>query len=327
MSKNLRFAIVGLGRIGRRHAEMLKLHPECDWVAACDPVKPGDIDFTGNGVVFTCSINELLKGHIEFDIASIATPNGLHEEHAIKFLQAGKHVLVEKPLALTTDGAQRILKEAKKRGKHVFCVMQNRYSPVVTWLKEIISRGMLGKIHMVQVSCFWNRDSRYYSKGSWHGTRQLDGGTLFTQFSHFVDILLWLFGDITNITGKFANFNHAGLIDFEDSAMIQFEFSNGGMGCFNYSTACFERNIESSVVVIAEKGTLKIEGQYMDKLSVCHIKDDGVPDIAVSPFGNHYYVFDDIVSVLRNGSITSSTAEEAEKVVEVIERIYNLKLL
>ena len=114
--------------------------------------------------------------------------------------------------------------------------MQNRYSPPSLWLKEIIDAKKLGEIFMVQVNCYWNRDDRYYKKGGWKGTLEHDGGTLFTQFSHFIDIMYWLFGDIENIEGKFADFTHKDSTDFEDSGMITFDFLNGGMGGLNYST-------------------------------------------------------------------------------------------
>ena len=113
----------------------------------------------------------------------------------------------------------------------------HHHTPPSVWLKEVCDGGLLGDIFMVKLDCYWNRDGRYYKKGNWHGDGKLDGGTLFTQFSHFIDIMYWLFGDIQNIRGNFADFNHKDLTDFEDSGVVTFDFVNGGMGCLNYSTA------------------------------------------------------------------------------------------
>ena len=117
--------------------------------------------------------------------------------------------------------------------RNVFCVMQNRYSPPSEWIKKVVQEKILGDIFMVQLNCYWNRDSRYYKKGGWKGTQDLDGGTLFTQFSHFIDIMYWLFGDIDNIKGNFADFTHQDTTDFEDSGFVSFDFLNGGMGSIN----------------------------------------------------------------------------------------------
>ena len=130
---------------------------------------------------------------------------------------------------------------------------------------------------MVQLNCYWNRDDRYYKPDSWHGKKELDGGTLYTQFSHFIDILYWLFGDIENIQAKVNYLNHNHLTDFEDSGLVSFDFVNGGMGSINYSTSIWNKNLESSMTIIAEKGTVKIGGQYMDKVEVCHVKDYVMP--------------------------------------------------
>jgi predicted dehydrogenase len=131
---------------------------------------------------------------------------------------------------------------------------------------------------MVQLNCYWNRDERYYKEGGWKGTQDLDGGTLFTQFSHFIDIMYWLFGDIDNIQGKFADFNHKDYTDFEDSGFVSFDFINGGMGSINYSTAVVEQNLESSMTIIGSKGSVKIGGQYMNEVEVCNVKEDWFTD-------------------------------------------------
>ena len=239
-------------------------------------------------------------------------------------------------MALTKAGCEKLLYEGLHQHKLIFCVMQNRYSPPSFWLKDILRQNLLGKVYLVQINCYWNRDERYYTKGNWHGTRDLDGGTLFTQFSHFIDIMYWLFGDITNISARFNDFNHNGMTEFEDSGFVNFDFVTGGMGCLNYSTSVWNSNLESSITIIAENGTVKVGGQYMNEVEACNIKDYVMPILPPSnppndygPYkgsaANHHYIFENVIDVLKGRAPITTNALEGLKVVEIIERIYNLK--
>ena len=189
---------------------------------------------------------------------------------------------------------------------------------------------------MVQFNCYWNRDDRYYKAGGWKGTKDLDGGTLFTQFSHFIDIMYWLFGDIQNINGRFADFTHSTSTDFEDSGLVNFEFINGGMGCMNYSTAVAMQNLESSMTIIGSKGSVKIGGQYMNEVEVCNIQDYEMPELAeanpANDYGpykgsaaNHNYVIKNVIDTLKGRTTATTNALEGLKVVEIIERIYTVR--
>jgi predicted dehydrogenase len=214
--------------------------------------------------------------------------------------------------------------------------MQNRYSPPSVWLKDVVENKILGDIYMVQLNCYWNRDERYYKKGNWKGTQDLDGGTLFTQFSHWIDIMYWVFGDITNIQAKFADFNHQDTTAFEDSGFVSFDFVNGGMGCVNYSTAVWEKNLESSLTIVGSKGSVKVGGQYMDQIEVCNIKDYEMPKLAdtnpANDYGaykgsanNHHNVIENVVDTLTGKNKITTNALEGMKVVDIIERIYALR--
>ena len=187
---------------------------------------------------------------------------------------------------------------------------------------------------MVQINCYWNRDDRYYGKSDWKGTLALDGGPLFTQFSHFIDIMYWLFGDIENIQAHFDNFKHQKNTEFEDSGFIHFDFVNGGIGSINYSTAVNDKNFESSITIIGEKGTVKVGGQYMDKVEYCHLEDYEMPELEASnppnDYGdykgsaaNHHFVIQNVVDTLQEKSAATTNALEGMKVVEMIERIYH----
>jgi predicted dehydrogenase len=287
-------------------------------------------------IPFFASIDECLASGIEIDVVNIASPNGFHAEQALKCLEAKKHIVVEKPMALSKLDAEKVIFKALHVHKQVFAVMQNRYSPPSVWIKELIESGKLGKVFMVQLNCYWNRDNRYYKKESWHGKKDLDGGTLFTQFSHFIDIMYWLFGDIQNIQAKFNDFNHATLTDFEDSGFVSFDFVNGGMGALNYSTSVWNQNLESSMTIIAENGSVKIGGQYMNEVEYCHIKDYEMPVLAPTNPGNdygaykgsaanHHYVIENVVNVLKGRDQITTNALEGLKVVDIIERIYSEK--
>ncbi len=337
MSDQIRFAVVGSGHIGKRHAAMIQQNPESKLVAMADvnTALAGDIESTF-GVPFFTSIEELLASGLEFDVVNICTPNNFHAPQAILALEAGKHVVVEKPMALSKADCEDVIYKSLQAGKLVFCVMQNRYSPPSVWLKEVLSQKKLGEIFHVQINCFWNRDSRYYKAGGWKGNKINDGGTLFTQFSHFVDIMFWLFGDITNINARFYDFNHKELTEFEDSGMAQFDFIKGGTGSLNFSTSVFDSNLESSMTIIGEKGSIKVGGQYMNEVQYCHIQDYTMPELPPSlppnDYGhykgsaaNHHFVIENVVSTLKGRTVATTNALEGLKVVEIIEKIYSLK--
>jgi UDP-N-acetyl-2-amino-2-deoxyglucuronate dehydrogenase len=332
----IRFAVIGCGHIGKRHATMVQQNTDAQLVALCDIKDPETLGIAAFNVPFFNNIENLLASSLELDAVCIASPNGFHETQALLALNANKHVVVEKPMALTRSGCERIIYKALQRNRQVFCVMQNRYSPPSVWLKDLLMNGTLGKLYMVQINCYWNRDDRYYKKEGWHGKKDLDGGTLFTQFSHFVDLMYWFFGDITNIQAKFNDFNHADLTDFEDSGIVSFDFTEGGMGSFNYSTAISDKNFESTITVIGENGTIKVGGQYMNEVEYCHIKNYTMPTLAASnppnDYGqykgsaaNHHYIIENVVDVLRGRAPITTNALEGMKVVEIIERIYAFK--
>lgn len=333
MSRTIQFAVVGCGHIGKRHAEMIKRNEESELVALVDIKKAEDLNIDVFGVPLYATIQEMLQQHPDVEVVNIATPNGLHAEQALQCLEARKHVVIEKPMALHKLDAEKVIFKALQVNRHVFAVMQNRYSPPSVWIKELIEDHRLGKVFMVQVNCYWNRDDRYYKKGSWHGKGDLDGGTLFTQFSHFIDIMYWLFGDIDDIQARFADFNHHNSTDFEDSGLVTFRFVNGGMGCINYSTSIWNQNLESSMTIIAENGSVKIGGQYMNEVEICHINGYEMPELAPTNPGNdygaykgsaanHHYIIENVVDVLNNRATITTNALEGLKVVDIIERIY-----
>lgn len=334
--QRVKFAVVGTGHIGKRHAAMIRNNPEAELVALCDIRPREELNIDQYDVPFFQDIDALLSAGLDFDVVCVCTPNGLHAAHSCKVLDHHKHVVCEKPMALTTADAERVIFKALQVSCLVFTVMQNRYSPPSLWIKDLIDSGMLGEVYLVQLNCYWNRDDRYYRKSEWKGTQDLDGGTLFTQFSHFIDIMYWLFGDITDIQAKFSDFRHQETTEFEDSGFVNFRFVNGGMGCINYSTAVWDTNMESSITIIGEKGSVKVGGQYMNKVEYCRIDNYTMPELQEAnppndygPYkgsaANHHYIIQNVVNTLKGRTTITTNALEGMKIVNIIERIYRQK--
>jgi predicted dehydrogenase len=329
----LKFAIVGCGRIAERHAEQINRVAELK--AVCDTV---DLKATLLGKKFGASVyndyDELLSGEKDLDVIAVCTPNGLHAEHSIKAFRHGFHVLCEKPLAITVYDCGEMIKEAEKANKRLFVVKQNRYNPPVKAIKDAIDDNRLGKIYNIQLNCFWNRNMEYYTGSDWKGSRMLDGGTLFTQFSHFIDLLYWIFGDIKKVEAITRNFNHQNIIEFEDSGVVILEFYNGIIGTINYTVNSYLKNMEGSLTIFGEYGTVKIGGQYLNELEYQNIRDYVITDLPpgnppnnygqyVGSMSNHDKVYDNVLDVLLNKGIIGTNGFEGLKTVEIIDKIYN----
>lgn len=334
MNKKVKFAVVGGGHIGKRHANIIKNNPYAELISIADTNPAISADLANAfGVPIYDSLESLIRSGATPDVVNICTPNGEHARQTIFALNHGMHVVCEKPLALHYQDCIEIMDKSLEMSKVVFCVMQNRYSPSAIWLKDVVSRNVLGKINMVIVNCFWNRDSVYYNSSKWRGSREMDGGTLFTQFSHFVDTIYWLFGEIANINGRFQNFNHENQIEFEDSGIVSFDFVNGGSCSFNYTTSVWDKNFVSSITILGEKGSVKVGGQYMNDVEYCHIKDYQMPQLEAcmpaNDYGhykgsaaNHEFVIQNVVEHLLEKKEITTNVHEGMKVVEIIERIY-----
>jgi predicted dehydrogenase len=338
---SISFSVVGFGRIGQRHAKIIHEHPECTLASVCDTdaqhfEQRASLGFPD--LPTYSDIDELIQAEQtsgqRSDVVTIATPNGFHAPYAVKLLRAGYHVVIEKPMGIKSAECEEVLIAEKETGKHVFVVKQNRYSPPSVWLKNIVQSGTLGDILMVQTNCYWNRDQRYYSTSPWRGSLDQDGGALYTQFSHFVDLMYWVFGDITNIQSTVRNFTHPHLKAFDDSGFAQFEFLRGGIGSINYSTSCWDTNMESSITVVGSKGSVKVGGQYMNEIEYCHVENYKKPTLPPTnppndygPYkgsaANHHYVFQNVVDVITGRTDITATAFEGLKVVQMIENIYD----
>ena len=328
---SLSFAIIGCGNIAKRHAEQVQTFGKL--VAVCDIIrsKAEELGKKHNAEVFS-SIEELFANKNEIDVAVICTPNGLHAAHSIISLQAGCHVLCEKPMAINSSDCLVMMQVAEKAGKHLFVVKQNRFNPPVVAVKKLLDEKKLGNVFSIQLNCFWNRDAKYY-ENSWKGTLALDGGTLFTQFSHFIDLLYWMIGDVKKVRAFKKNFAHKNIIEFEDTGVVILEFENGVMAAINYTVNSFEKNMEGSLTIFGEKGTVRIGGQYLNLLEYQKIQDHVIPSLPVDnkaneygfyqgSMSNHDKVYKNLVDVINNNAQMAANSYDGLKTVEIIEKIY-----
>ena len=261
------FSILGYGHIGRVHQQAIEETENAQLISVIDFNLPEDLPFKGYS-----TLESFLNEDQETDVVVIATPNGLHREHAIRCLKAGKNVLIEKPIALTVEDAKEILKVAEEKNLRVFTSMQLRFSPVVQYVKNLIDNNSLGKVFMVNINCYWNRNKNYYKLREWHGNQEMDGGVLFTQFSHFVDIMNFWFDEVICTNSKSFNFTHQEVTEFDDSGCVDFT-ADGAIGHMIYTTSVFNKNFESNITLIAEKGTIKIGDQYLNQMIYSDLKN------------------------------------------------------
>ena len=236
-------------------------------------------------------------------------------------------------MALTSADCRAMIQAAQKAHRKLFIVKQNRFNPPIAALRKAVVDGWLGDLVNVQLNCFWNRTKEYYLTSDWKGKLALDGGTLFTQFSHFLDLLLWLVGDVVRVHVISKNFFHKDTIEFEDTGVIALEFKNAALGTINYTVNSYKKNMEGSITLFGEKGTVKVGGQYLNILEYQSIEGHEITDIAecrpANEYGfyqgsmsNHDKVFENVVDVLQENAEIATTAEEGMKTVELIETIY-----
>jgi len=325
-----RFALIGCGRIGKRHAEQINRVGHLQAVCDIDPEALNEFAGQWRATPYS-DLETLLAKEPGIDVVSICTPNGLHATHSILSLRAGKHVLCEKPLSISTSDARRMLEAAHLANRKLFVVKQNRYNPPVQAVRKWIEEDRLGRIFGFQVNGFWNRPNAYYEQ-SWKGTRELDGGTLFTQFSHFIDLLYWFLGDVKQVHAFTRNFEHP-TISIEDSGVAIIEMLNGAIGTLHYTVNSYQKNMEGSFTLFGEKGTVKIGGQYLNTLEYQCV--EGMPHLQLpsgneanhygfyqGSMSNHQLVYDNLVMALHSPGYEIASALDGMKTVEIIEKIY-----
>ena len=334
MNDVVQFAVVGCGKIGARHLEVLRNQVRAKTIAICDSDvgKCHRLSALYTGIpCFTDYIKML--NTVDADVVSICTPHNLHAPMAIIAANSGRHVLVEKPMALTSRDAEAMIAAAERNRVRLMVVKQNRHNVPIKMAKSALDGGKLGRVFMVQCNVLWNRYDRYYTDSDWRGRKALEGGALFTQVSHFIDLMIWWFGDMVRAKADISTKKQS--IETEDCGIAQVQFASGVMGAIVWTTCAYRKNYEGSLTLIGEKGLIKIGGEYLNRIE--HWDVDGYPlpedvDFTDKPnsYGeyqgtssNHDKVIDDIVNDLTKNERLTVDGYEGVRTVKAIELIYD----
>lgn len=318
------FAIIGCGRIAQRHAEQINRLGIL--VAVCD-IELSKSDFLANqfkAKSYT-SVDEMLKSEPSLEIISICSPNYLHKEHTVLSLEAGKDVLCEKPMAIKVSDAEEMIDVANRNNKKLFVVKSSRYNHCIKTLKEVIDNNKLGKIYSYNLNLVWNRPNSYF-QNNWKGTTEKDGGILFTQFSHYIDALIWLLGDVDSFSGFKSNRSKKN-IEFEDTGAIALKMKSGVIGTMHYSINSFEKNQEISFDLISENATIKIGGEFMNQIvyqnpdNTIHLNKELYSNLN-KPMSNHEIIYDELMLAINDSPSSLPSASSALKCIQLIENIY-----
>lgn len=324
------FALVGAGHIGQRHAAQIA---RCGTLTAVADILPEKAQRLAGpyGARSYPSLEALLEAGSP-DVVVVCTPNYLHAPQSMLALQAGAHVLCEKPMCLTTPEARGMIGAAEKAGRHLFIVKQNRFNPPVQLLHQMINEGRLGRLHSFQVNAIWNRPPDYYRSSDWHGKRFKDGGILFTQFSHFIDLLPWLFGPLATVDAYRDNYGLPELLESEDTGVAILRMTSGTIGTLQYTVSAYSANVEGSLLVLGEKGTIRIGGQYLNELDYFRVEGMETPTLPLGrpsndygfykgSMSNHDKVYNELIKALAGEPYDLPSATEAARTVALIEMI------
>lgn len=328
--RKIKIAFVGCGRISKNHFESLKqLQEDAELVGVCDVIteRAEKAGKEYNAPVFT-DYEKMLET-VECDLVSIATPSGLHPEMGIKAAERGFHVMTEKPMAISIDGADSLINACDQNDVQLFVVKQNRLNATMQLLKKAVEKGRFGKIYAAHVNVFWQRPQEYYDLASWRGTWALDGGAFMNQASHYVDSLYWLIGDVSEVmafTGTLARNTEA-----EDTGSAILKFASGAIGSINVTMLTYPKNFEGSVTVLGEKGTAKIGGMAINKIEQwdfdSYDDDDKILEQSnysppnVYGFG-HLPYYKNVFASLRGEKEAETDGRTGRKSLEIILAIY-----
>ncbi|MGH1366139.1 MAG: Gfo/Idh/MocA family protein [Calditrichia bacterium] len=337
MQKSVMFGVAGCGNIGRRHVHLLDELESTRLAGIYDIENERSQKYAAS---YNCksyeSYEEMLQDST-IDVISICTPHGLHADMSIQASEAGKHVLVEKPMALSVADCHRMIEAAKRNDMRLMVVKQNRFNVPIGLTREALIADKLGKVYMVECNVLWNRNQEYYSDSNWRGSKSLEGGALYTQVSHFIDLLIWWFGDITKASTHLSTRNHD--IEIEDCGHTLLDFSSGVTGALNWTTCVYNKNYEGSITIIGEKGTIKIGGRYLNKIEFWDVMSyplqedieyvDKPNDYGSKYQGsssNHDKLYRNVAAALLNERHHVIEGDEGIKTIEAIELIYNSKI-
>ena len=327
----LHFALIGCGKIARRHAEILSRIEAVHLVAVCDVIQERARSFGEHyGAHWYTNYNEMLEKEKAIQVVNILTPSGLHAKNVLDIVEYRKHIVVEKPMALTLDDADEMIDKCSKQGVKLFVVKQNRYNLPVKKLREAIEEGRFGKLVLGSVRVRWCRRQDYYDSESWRGTWAMDGGVLTNQASHHIDLLTWMMGDIESVMAKTAT--RLVSIETEDTGAVILKFRNGALGIIEATTATRPTDLEGSISILGERGVVEIGGYVANEMKIWNFEDKMPDDENVlekyrqNPhdiygFGHREYLREVIESIM-SGKEAFVDGVEGRKSLELVNAIY-----
>jgi len=325
----IRIALVGCGRISRNHFEAIERIDGLELAAVCDVVADrAQAAGERYGVPWFETFDDLL-GSARFDAVALCTPSGLHPKHGMLAASAGKHVICEKPMAISLDGADQLVSACDAAGVQLFVVKQNRLNPAIQLLRRAVDKGRFGRIYSANTTVRWTRPQEYYDAEPWRGTWEFDGGAIMNQASHYVDLMQWLVGPVESVMAKTATL--ARRIETEDTGVAVLRFRSGAIGVIEVTMLTYPRNLEGSITILGEKGTVKVGGTAVNRVEhwafADYDDDDKLIDSAstnpptVYGFGHEGY-YRNVLAVLRGQAKAETDGRAGRKSLELILGIY-----
>ena len=332
-----KIALAGCGRISKNHIEAItKLKEEglAELVACCDIIPERAIEAAmkaGGSCKSYTDYSQMLK-ETDADLISICTPSGLHPYQAIEAAEAGKNILSEKPQGCSLEACDRAIEAADKAGVKYMVVKQNRFNPSIQLLRRVYEKGRFGKIYMILANVLWTRPQDYYDMAKWRGTYELDGGCLSNQASHYVDLVQWFGGEVQDITSQYSTQKIK--MEAEDTISVALKFKSGTIGSINATVLTYPKNLEGSLTILGEKGTVRVGGFALNKIEHWTFADEDPMDEEVtnaseapqSVYGHgHLPYYRHVLDVLDGKTEPMCTGREAKKTVQIIKDAYYKK--
>ncbi len=331
--KAYKVGLIGCGRISKVHAEVIRRVEGLSLGAVCDISEERRKRFSTLYRVPGYEKHGHLLEDNTLDLIAIVTPNGTHYPIAKESIERGFHVLLEKPVTITNEEAEDLIATAAKKRIHFFAVKQVRYNPSIRVLRSALEEGKLGKIFSASLVVRWTRPQAYFDQSDWRGTKGLDGGSFLNQGIHYVDVMQWLMGEVESVFGKIERVCHR--IEIEDMAFGLVRFGSGALGTIEFTINTFPRNLECSLTLLGEKGSVKIAGSAMNEIAIWEVQDLPKPVIpeGFPPYvyegglyqgscPNHIYVYQDIVNVFRGVDSSYVDGGEALRSLRIVNGLY-----
>lgn len=328
--RKIRFALVGCGRIAKNHFAAIQQHASrSELIGVCD-INPRALAeaVSATGAKPYNSLAEMLA-KCDADAFILTTPSGLHPEQAIQIAESGRNVITEKPMATRWAEGKKMVAACDAAGVRLFVVKQNRRNATLQLLKAAVEKKRFGRIYMVNLNVFWTRPQEYYDSAEWRGTWEYDGGAFMNQASHYVDLLDWLIGPIESLHAYTATLERD--IEVEDSGVISVRWRNGALGSMNVTMLTYPKNLEGSITILGEKGTVRIGGVAVNDVQHWEfaepdpddekIKDASYQTTSVYGFGHPLY-YDNVIKVLRGEAEPETDGREGLKSLEVLIAAY-----